>query len=217
MKVILNNGSNRIKALKYIKEFLSNGNSLAILLLNVLNLESGRVITFLPEDISGITVEDFKSGGKLPIEAEGNKFETEGGTSWTMQAKPSLKLELIVAIQSFLQSTTNAICILENSLAKASDSNISDMKNVITFRQEVYHYLLNRDISETEIISIINEANSWSFIGVMTFLSEEQTDNSRPRSLDFESLELLAKKTVSIIVSAFDGESYLIWEGNAIF
>src|SRR5213593_1863343 len=54
-----------LEAIRYIQQTLQEGKTLAKFVSRRLDLERGRVVTFLPPEVNQESAEDFRSGGKL--------------------------------------------------------------------------------------------------------------------------------------------------------
>ncbi|MBI1923433.1 hypothetical protein HYR99_04195 [Candidatus Poribacteria bacterium] len=184
------------EANKYIRECLEDGNSLAKHLLTQLERESGRVVTFLPHGVAPGTTQQFKSGGVTSAK------ESE---SW-----------LVTLIQASLSRGEGCLCFLENALARPSDPILSSSKTrILIFRDEIYHFLSERDVESEKIRQTIRRAESpHLFIGIVTSLPKERSFPYEARKVTITSDELLrdlAERTEKIVVGAYDGEGYLVW------
>jgi hypothetical protein len=204
-----------LEAIKYIEKCLGSGNKLSQALLKVCDFKKGRVITVLPGFVNYEYINDFEVG-ILPktLEAEARNATAEYGSHWTsvMVPEPSIISWLSTEVCRFLKAAATRLCIFENTLAKAGDSWISKEKpQIFTFNEEVYHFLLNQDAENEKIRDTIRSAECPLFIGVMTSLPSERSFPQSGQEVSLEDLEVLAEGTEKIVVGAYDGDGYLIW------
>ncbi len=208
METVLGN-----EAISYIKDRLSNGQTLAKFLLANSDLDSGKVVTFLPPSANHSRVRDFKRGGLLPTRPESEWIHAIGpiGQQFVMKPVPKADEGLVRVIQNFLKSSKAHLCIFENSLARPSDPYLKELlSSMLILGEEVYHLLKSEDADEKTIRNTVSEARSYLEIGAMTsttlpdqlFTKKEITANE---------LKTLALNTQNIVVGAYDGEGYLIW------
>ena len=181
------------EAIAYVKECLLRGNTLAHFLLEELDLHSGRVVSFLPEDIA---VED------------ANWFDNGG----VCNGEVSLS-HLVGGIQDFLRSDSDRCVIFENGLARPADPCVKGFNTrMFTFGNELYHLLTQEDLDEERIQQSISCSMSAGLhIGAMSSLSAASRSPKQLESVGLDDLRCWAKATNKVIVSAYDDEGYLIW------
>jgi len=186
------------EANRYIRNCLEAGNSLAKHLLTQLDLENGRVVSFLPPGVNPSVAQQFRYGG-------------------VASAKESISC-LVALIRTFLSTGEGRLCICENALARPNDPILSSSDTrILIFKNEVYHFLSEGDVESRKIRQTIGEAESaYLFIGVMTSVPKESSFSHEARRITIPSDELLrvlAERAEKIVVGAYDGEGYLIWNG----
>lgn len=203
-----------LEAIKFIKECLGGGNTLAQTFLRIFDFEKGRVITALPLGIDPEEAKDFEDGiFPEPPKSEWRSFVKSDGSKWVMVPKPNTDFWLVSIIRMFLVKEDKRLCILENALARPNDPWISLKKHqIFTFKGEVYHFLLGMDVEGKRIEQTIRNASSYLFIGLLTSVPQETPFPRKGHEVSFEELKVFAKRTEKIIVGAYDGEGYLIWE-----
>lgn len=203
------------EALLYIKEFLADGRTLSQLLLQSRNIENGSVITFLPPGTSSEVAVQFTTGGKLPPHSNESEKEitADDGSRWRMVPKPDTSAQLVEIIQNFLLDNQRNIAVLEDSSAAPTDPwLLSSGTRLLTYDDEVFHCLGSVDANEPErILNTINVATSWRFVAALTRLPKGTFAEST-RELNSEEIRILAHETKIIIVGAYDGEGYLVWQ-----
>lgn len=211
-----------IEGIEYIRHCLSDGKTLSKYLLQCLNLTEGRVITFLPKDISDEGAIEF-SDGKLeePPRDTHRIYTAEDGTSRRMVPKPNVDFWLVEVIQTYLSAGENRCCIFENALAESADPWLLKAKSkILTLDSEVYHFLSRGDAEPAKIGQTIKEARSTypPLVGALAstckqgknvrgFSHESQTI----QKISTDELRFLAENNEKIIVGAYDGEGYVIW------
>lgn len=204
-----------VEAIEYIYSCLAKGKTFASYL-STLNLKKGRVITFLPIEVSEEVAKQFELGGKLPVPPPKAhiSFTSEDGSKWRMAPKPNINLCLVEIIQKFLTKGQEHICIFEDALAKPSDPYmVSSTVPWLAFNDEVYYFLSWRDTDSRKIEQVIKEASNVypPTIGAMISVPDSREFTFEERKITIDQLKILAERTEKIIIGAYDGEGYLIW------
>jgi hypothetical protein len=182
--------ANRREAVKYIRDCLKQGNTLAQRLLQ-LPLEEGNVVVPLPATVH---------------EEAYAKFEVGGVTSRD-------KTEALLAdfISAYLHGANGRYVIFEDELAQPGDAFLSSSKaQFVTFGPEVYYFLSSQDSDANGIIATIQRATSYLFIGVLTSLGTD-TDLSSGQAMAADWLSTVVRHTEALLIGAYDGEGVLIW------
>lgn len=202
------------EAIKYIRNILSDGHSLAKYLLKSLDLDAGVVITFLPPGLSDEELADFEAGVMpIPPESEWRYFTYEDGSRVRVIPVTVVDYDTILLIQNFLEEGTERLCIFENWLFHPTSSQVLRFKSRLLFYEdEVYHVLFGGYVEEGKIKETIKEAKSIPvFIGALTSMPGMSKALFKEKVVSSKQLKVLAEKTEKIIVGAYDGEGYLIW------
>lgn len=184
-------------AQQYIRECLEEGNSLARHLLTQLDPDSGTVSAFLPPHVAPDSATRFRYGGIAHAE------ESEAC--------------LITLVQAFLSRRERRLCLFENALAQPHDPVLASAETrLCIFKDEVYHFLSEQDNDSQKIRQTIRAAASpYLCIGVLTSLPQESQilcETQRVILTSDEVLRGLAERAETIVVGAYDGEGYLIWQ-----
>jgi len=183
----------------YVKKSLAIGKSLLNILLKTFDFQKGKAITFLPAEVSVDAAKQFTTGGKL----------AQATSSLTITPTPTSVSLLVSEIATFLKARQRRSCIMENALAKPSDPYLAPFKNkILTFGEEVYHYLLPEDAQDETISKAVKVASSYLFIGALSSLPQAITPTAGVVALDI--LKEYAARAEKIIVGAYDGEGYVI-------
>jgi hypothetical protein len=177
-----------------MRDSLSQGRALSSALL-ALPLREGTVTTWLPKGINVHVREAFQMGGILP----GNLHH---------QAEHKLGLY----ISSFLGRTENHCAVFEHALARASDPFLAgETSQYFICGGDVYFFLTARDLDVEVILKAIQSAKTYLFNGVLADLSEISAISNREHVTE-QTLRKLAENTKHLIVGAYDGEGYLMWD-----
>jgi hypothetical protein len=205
-------------ALEYIIECLEHGHTLARFLLETQDLLSGTVFTFADQNINPGQLMDFKRGGIVPANGVRRYISANDGSRYLMVAKSNTVNELTSVTRDYLRAHPSNICIFEDPLASSSDPlDFSFEIDCLIYNEEVYYSLERSDSENDKVLNTINEANSSLLIGVMTKSPEffVQPSNNK-KNITVSNLESFAAKAEIIVVGAYDGEGFLIWNKSEI-
>ena len=202
-------------ALEYMRERLGYGKTLAHYLLEREDLAGGSVITCLPPNVPVETLEDFNES-KLERDPATFRYRTAPDGSVTRyEPVPNTDPWLVSVTQQFLRGGPERLCIYENSPAAPGDPWLqsSDLQTLI-FDDEVYHFVSHKDAeNEKRILETMRgAASAWLFLGAMTSLSDASDLPLDRGMVAREVLERFARGAEKIVVGAYDGESYFIWQ-----
>jgi hypothetical protein len=202
-------------SIDYIRKHLSYGLTISKYILNLLNLDEGQVVTGLPEDTAIEKLYDFEHGGILASELKTMpiyRVQDKNGKYFTMQRVPRAFPFVLDTVNRFLKGGVSRLLILEDANAKSTDPVIQKYGSPIwTFQSEVYHLVFGIPSNE-EIKSTINKSDSlWTLVGFMTSLPKEEHFPLK-KEISLETIEMLAENTQKILVGAYDGEGFLIWQ-----
>src|SRR5690349_22612286 len=108
-------------------------------------------------------------------------------------------------------SDPDAVCIFEDALARSDDPWISCRDTrILTFNDEVYHFLSQNDIAEQIVKTIRRATTAWQTVGLMTYLKPHNRIKDG-LEIGVDELQVFADRASKIVVGAYDGEGYLIW------
>lgn len=197
------------EGLQFILSELRGGRTFSRCLLESLDLQSGDVITYLPQGASVVDAKDFESGGKLPQPPQSQWKRGEGAI---VIPTPTTRPHLVSLIDEYL-STSERVCILENATASRGDEWLKQTQvNVSFFGDEVYHLLIGSCPRPTIDLAIRKGQSLFTFVGALTSLPGGVLPLTIDRAdLDLGALRSLAEQTERIFVGAYDGEGYVIW------
>lgn len=183
-------------ALSYVREELLQGNTLAQYLLK-LDLEDGKIFTFLPEELKTDLVNDLgESLHFLTGEHYSREFDN-----------------LITSIIVDYLSDDYKLVVFETIWGDPKKVGISRVSNYFIHSDSKYDYLTRRSLSSKELIfKTLTDAHSYPTIIVLT-KHERVTEVIDPgQAVEDETLVEFAQNATGVIVGAFDGEGYVFWE-----
>lgn len=177
-------------ALRYVAEQLAGGRSLSREIASLLDISAGTVRTFVPVQVQEITHYHLIEGGFM---------DRHKNMDW-----------LIDAIRGFLATGEGTGCVWEDPEMESHDPCVASCTfPLMFFGDDVYHLLAGYQSDRNKIESAIREAtSSWRSLGVMTTVPTDLGG----KVLSCENLRALAVNAQKIVLGAFDGEGYLIWE-----
>lgn len=174
-------------------------------LLQNCNFENGKVITFLPHDVSNEDARHFKLGGKIKPPTEPDKISL---------SIPNTNNYLIDILEAFLREGGGRLCIFEDVTSIPSDPGISlKDSRIFIYQNELYYILFSKDAGAKERIddTIWDSDSHWHFVCVMTSAPEESGFFKNDKNIIANDLKILAERAEKIAIGAYDGEGYLIW------
>lgn len=203
------------KTIKYIQDHLAYGSTLGKYLLKSKSLERGEVIAFLPDDVDDNSAQDIWYGGKVPPRGAPIEFVQSDGTRLIAVPVGNMHHRMAEEIEEYLARSTDRLCVLEECQMKPSDPIFPDvdLEIVRVLDEEIYYILSNtRYAKRKEIQALLRKTNpGWHFLGVFTSVPSEDLGVSNGNEIAPEILKELAERTESIILAAYDGEGYLVW------
>lgn len=198
------------EAIEYIKYILENGKTLSNCLLQNCDLDSGRVITYLPIYVNEEEAKEFKFGGKIKVSPESIIYKP-GVIAVPI---PNTNDCLIKIIQDFLDNGDGNLCIFEDATRNPTDPVIS-LKDTRIFicQNEVYYVLFSKDAGAKDRIddTIWDSDSHWHFVCVMTSAPKDSCFFRNQKNINANDLKTLAERAEKVAIGAYDGEGYLIW------
>lgn len=205
----------RMAATKYLVGHLAVGNTLSRLMLDILDFESGSIVAVSAVPTEGAARFDFGHGHASPASTASQTLSI-GGTSFTMRQTPNARVWLAQFIRAALVRDGD-LCLLENALARDGDRRLERAKSRLVFSGgEVYHALVPADKdTEAFILSAIAEAESLPvFVGAVGCSPWTAGQNTLNSTVTTEQLTQFAKTIRFVFVGAYDGEGYMVWQGQ---
>ena len=202
-----------LPAQRFIQERLADGNTFAQEIAKRTQLAQGRIMTLLPSGVVPRSIEDFRTGGKLPIpptrEWKGTQPRDE---TLLMIPVPNTNPWLAEKIRTYLSQANDRVCIIEDALKHPNDAVLHSLSTrYAIYKNEVYHLLLHEDARNDRILATLRAAQSIpTFIGSLS-IWRDGSQQPEGGVLSLEQLQLLAGNTEELFVGAYDGEGYLYW------
>lgn len=204
-----------IESINYVRQHLATGLTLSTHVLQTIDLNTGQVATGMPEDMVWGKLYDFDHGGILASESKSipiKRMETEDGKHFVMKRIPRAFSFTLDTVERFLRDDVKNILILENANARPTDPVLKRSKStILTFHNEVYHLIIGKPSKEDIRRSIVESESLWTLVGFMTSLPTE-ADFPSTKELSLDMIGLLAENTQKILIGAYDGEGFLIWQ-----
>jgi hypothetical protein len=187
--------------LKYIKGELYRGKYYAKSILQRNKLEEGVIHTIIPPECVN-DAEDFDDSILKP-------YEDLGGNPKEYRQKLITNVEQL--IRDYIMNN-NGCAIFE--IFARSDSPILDRgnKKYFIFNKEAYLILFKNTDLKNEIHEYLPSARPYPEIIGLSSLSEHDIEYVEYQTVDEGMMKKLVETTDYLIIGAYDGEGYLIWE-----
>lgn len=201
------------EALEYIRVSLQNGTTFSHELLRAKDLAAGRVRALIPYDVTIEQIRNVASGmfPERPPE-EQHWYTAEDGSKSRLVPIPDTDDCLVPIIRNFLAGGKHRICLLENALESPQSHRLSDQNlPIIVFEDQVYHVIIANFDDPEQVLQTIKDARSWLLNGALTMLPPGIIPMRGITRLETEQLSYLAEHAFQIVVSAYDGEGFLLW------
>ena len=188
----------------YIKDLLNSGNTLAKLL-GCKNIETGSVETCLPNYAEMEHLYDFE----ISVIPTPNSYSyTERGKKYSLSKVRTFYSCAVDTIQNHLRTNSHNLCICDANNLTPNSKHVNN-KLAVTYRDEVYYFLHGEMTNET-ILETIKQASGWYDLYVLSFVAKSDEILTK-HTLSQDELKILAQNTSKLIVGAYDGDSFLIW------
>ncbi|MFA5794789.1 MAG: hypothetical protein WC980_06960 [Candidatus Brocadiia bacterium] len=189
------------------------GKILAKLISDSVNLKQGTIYTILPGGTSLDQVYSFEYGGVLPqLNKEQDIIMHIKGLKIP---RPDNFIQLYSIIEEYLKKDEENICIFIDAMRNADDKgSLKERTDSFTFQNNIYRYITPTNAEENKIETMVKAFGSgWrAFTGILTKADKIDTPPFNKMEITLKKLEILAKNTSKIIINAYDGEGFLIWE-----
>lgn len=206
-------GASRARAVEYMENQLRLGKTLASLLLRTVDFRRGSIASLIPAGYGSAELLEFEKGH---LESTGIPQRVQlGSISGLALQKVNAKDDLTELIATALKRP-GGYCLLENSLALSSDPWLQRAKSRIAIHEtEVYHLLTSNDRDRIAIENAIGDASRSPNVcgcGACGRLAEALAVSSSGQVvLSTDDIKALASSAEYLVVSAYDGEGYLLW------
>lgn len=190
---------------QYLIEQLKDGNTLAQIVLENLCLDKGRFLALLHPSADKNLIYNFRSGGILPK----NPLEPVvfRGNFYSGRKKVDSCQELALYLRNILNAEN--CCYFDDQMHQREDLIAKKYKTeTLYYNEELYLFLQKEKFSTEKSKEIIQYVDAqWYYMNV---ISQEKPGINQEVSI--EKLQKIVFSTTHIVVGAYDGEGYLIWE-----
>lgn len=202
------------KAMKFTRDSLDQVNSLSNELLNAILFQDGSFFTLLPDRSNLERLYEFETGLILPQNP--NEEYISNGHKATYSKIPTIRHQLAKLIVEEITKSEHLSCLFDDTKRSFSDKVYINLyyTNGIVFQDEIYYLITKQNVSVDLIIEGLRASNSfWHSLGILTTRNFANKDNQIVSLSEFQEI---AKKTVLIIIGAYDGEGYIFWKPKNI-
>lgn len=177
--------------LEFMTKKINQGKSFSMHVLENIELQKGKLYTYLPEKITYKNITEFMRGDIADLKIT--------------------KEYLLSYIEKYLKEKNENIVLFENSCAQITDKWVQGAKSrILGYKKEVYHVLFH-DCNKDDIKIAWEEAtNAWQNILYCTF--DKSKKMSVEKTLKNEDLIELSKNVYSIVIDAYDLDGFIFWE-----
>jgi len=198
----------------FFLENLDNANALSIELLKNFKTDEGYYYTLLPEDANLDNLYRFNNGNVLPqntikygpIGDLGNQHYSE---------TPSLIDDLANTIKDILDRDETLSCIIDDVIRHSTDKKIKneneEIKKCVSYSGRDVYYLLDKNNSTFPLIFECLRRNR-GYWHALSILSKISLNDSIGKEIEEPILTQICSNAQMILIGAYDGEGYVIWE-----
>lgn len=202
------------RTISYVRDQLSAGNVLSQELLHSLDFGSGQFFTLLPEDANLDKIYDFLDGCILP-QNKTHEYIDEWGKKCSYTWIPTLKNEMSNLLFKKMTSKDSYACIFEDVVRQLGDRHLEFFdQHGVSYLDEIYYIINKNNTSQELIFSAIGKANAlWHLLFILTEIDES---NVIGKEITLDNIKKFCKKIRLLVLGAYDGEGYLLWEPGKI-
>lgn len=194
-------------AWEFVKDSLEQANTLSDELLKNVRFEHGLFYTFLPNHAEFKSIYNFKLGGILKQNLE-NIDSNESGYS----VIPTIRSELTEILVRIIKEDKDLTCIFDDINASSKEMFLNDVFHPYRwiYDEEIYLIFNSLSISEDKVLYGMQQSQAfWHSLCVLTKINFESKSN---RNLSLADIQKVCLNIHLIIVGAYDGEGYVVWE-----
>lgn len=174
-----------------------------------IDLSKGKVITCLPKRTNEEDVYSF-SHAKINVARVGNLLsqgylvEVESTREW-----------LIDVFKAYLDSVPRAAVLFAQIYSLPEDPYFKETREkLLTTENEVF-YVLSADDSSADRIKSVTKSSDGAHPPLLAFCSVLPEEFQRRGKLSADSLDFIVNNIKSIVLGAYDGDSYLVWNPDS--
>jgi len=200
------------RTIEFVKDNLTDINALSTELLKLVDFRSGAFFTLLTSGSDLDRLHEFKGGVVLPQNPI--EFTEKNGKKSFFQKVPTVEKELCEFILHKLNFNPKLSCVFDEVTLDPDDRSLKalyEKKCVYLYENEVIYVIKENNKNFEVIQNCMDKSFSfWHSVGVLTE-ADFFTDSN---VLSLEDIQTICKNTKMIIISAYDGEAYVLWEKN---
>lgn len=195
------------EALAYIRECLRSENTLALSVLEKLDLTPGTVIAMLPEHVDPQVARDFRAGG-IARSVPASRLHVSGadGVPYALSPVPNTDEWLASKILSFLAQHVGSACVFGDPYYEAN-SKLDTF--AFKYQEEAYRAVLAPEMAQ--IMRTVSAVKCLPYFVGFMIAGGIPDEVLRSGESSNDHLRDMARRTEMLSVLAYDGESYLIW------
>lgn len=200
----------------WVKQTLHEGHTLAHQVLESLDIDAGKVVTFLPPEADIESAKSHFEWSVMPIAPKEEWVwleKTPDGKQPYMTPVHTVDARQIEIVQEFLQADPDHVLICEDMILEPTYPAFRKSKNTLwTYGEEVYHVIFSVGRPKVEKIRrVMGQASSWLFIGMMSSFPSSGRSGALRKEITVLELKTIAQNTQKLIIGAYDHDGYIIW------
>ena len=199
-------------ALVYFRDQLQSARTLSNRVLKSTELARGRVKTKLPAGTSKTQLKSYGQGGVIP--AADVRQELVAGVVQKIQVVEPAYFYPIAQISDFLAGGPGRVCIIDNRTDSLETHGYTEGASYsLSWKGESYSVLTGDGSNLVQIEECLCTSHMLEPL-LIFFVSDSALPPSSPSAIELSpsTLEEIAGKASQIIVGAYDGEGFLVWE-----
>lgn len=196
----------------HFKEYLDGRHSLADALRKSIDFTQGHFYTFLTEDADLSKIYKFEIGHILPPNPIEDIYVESLGKTFKGERINSIKEELSDFI--YQKITNSSLSFLAEDLLRTPKDPHIDLYHKIglSFRNEIFYLVTQENLTKELVVATLKKCSHWQFVSSLFDMNGIEFKNKKISKNDFLKI---CSNTRLIIIGAYDGEGYLIWEKNS--
>ncbi len=193
----------------YFKEYLIQKHYLFDALRSNTSFRKGNFYTLLTEDADLAKLHEFEIGHILPPNPIEDVYISSLGRTFKGEPVNSIDHEFVYFIYEIIKNKHISL-LAEDFVASPTDPHIDLYYKIgLHLGEEVFYLITPENLTKTLIKKLFKTCGSWFFIAALFDMNNLDFKNKEIKESDFLKI---CSNTSMIIISAYDGEGYLIWE-----
>lgn len=196
--------------LKYVRSQLNAGQTLASKILTNVHFDEGYFFTLVSQDYHSDILYHFERGGILPqnpiLEY---KLHNEKATYSII---PTIQDEMAAYLFNTLRTHPNFTCVFDDIIRTADSRWLMDLNNkhlLYSYENEPIFICRSNHEQKTIKLCLKKSNHIWYSLALITTTN---LNNLQNKQLNRAEIRNICKQAQIIIVGAYDGEGYVLWE-----